>query len=480
MKLTRNLGLGMALGTLTAAGALLAVAQPAAAQAPPGFFQVPGTQTSLLITGSVGTRFIGDFGNFGNPDQSGAGQIANDVLIPFLIPVRHEIGAGANNNGRFQSHFSNSDASFGFITNTPTAWGPLETVLILGTGNNGINSLFLNPAFPTTNVIVGFGSLGPFMAGLNGSLFGDSDADSEHIEPFGWVAGEVGALQPGFRYTWKGPGGFSIAGSAELGNSYGLAADSIGMWNNFFVSGQTNIGPAPVWNSSSLGGGATIPDLVLRARLDQPWGHITLAGILHNSSSSCSENCGGSADNFPGALGGGPVPNISALGGGINLSGHINTWGRDSLKAGFVWGQGLGSLMGEWGGNDGLVIGNNPNGTWSGASYLGEEWGVHAGYTHFWTDQLRSSVTVGYAAVTNNNPCGMGFCIPGTNGGPLANIFFDNSHFSLEGNLIWSPVPKVDLGVEYVYFQRNTQSSSIGWGTKGRDNRLSVESVFHF
>jgi len=269
-----------------------------------------------------------------------------------------------------------------------------------------------------------------------------------------------------------------------LGNSYGLSARNIGMWNNFFVSGQTFLGPAPVWTSSSLAGGATMPDLVLRARLDQPWGHITLAGILHNNSSSCSENCGG----FDGggllgaatALPGGAVPNISALGGGINLSGHINTWGRDSLKAGFVWGQGLGSLMGEWGGNDGLIIGGTPAG-WTGQSYLGEEWGVHVGYTHFWTDQLRSSVTLGYAAVTNNNPCGMGFCFPGTGGGPLANIFFDKNHFSLEGNLIWSPVPKVDLGVEYVYFQRNTQASEIpGWGSKGRDNRLSVESVFHF
>jgi hypothetical protein len=468
MKLTRNVSLGLALGTLTAAGALLSVAQPAAAQAPPGFFQVPGTQTSLLITGSVGTRFIGDFGNYGNPNQSGASQIADDVLIPFLIPVKGELAGTANNQGRFQSHFSNSDASFGFITNTPTAWGPLETVLIVGVGNNGVNSLFLNPAFPTTNVIVGFGTLGPFMAGLNGSLFGDSDADSEHIEPFGWIAGEVGALQPGFRYTWKGPGGFSIAGAAELSNSYGLAAGSgIGMWNNFFVNGANDIGPAPVWSSSSLAGGATIPDLILRARLDQPWGHITLAGILHESSSSCSENCESSY--------GTPVPNIHDLGGGINLSGHLNTWGRDSLKAGFVWGRGLGSLMGEWGGNDGLILGENAAGTAWGAHYLGEEWGVHVGYTHFWTDQLRSSVTAGYSAVTNNNPFGLGFSPA------IANIFFDKNHFSLEGNLIWSPVPKVDLGVEYVYFRRNTYAfAAAGWGGTGHDNRVSVESVFHF
>jgi len=476
MKLLRNFGVGLALGTLTAAGALLADTQAASAQAPPGFIPIPGTQTSLLITGSVGTRLIYDFGNYGNPNQSGASQIAGDVLIPFLIPVHGEVGA--NDNGKASGHFSNIDSSFGFITATPTAWGNLETTLIIGTGNNGYNNLFLNPAFPTSNVVVGFGTLGPFMAGLNGTLFGDADADPEHIEPFGYVAGDAGGLAPGFRYTWTGPGGWSIAGSVETDNTEGMAAgtgggNGIGMWNNFFVSGTNDIGRAPVWDSSSTAGGSSIPDFILRGRLDQPWGHISLAGVLHENNSDCSENCsfGGT-----GAHAGDLIPRINELGYGLNLSGHLNTWGKDSLKAGFVWGSGLGFYMGEWGGNDGLIVGNNAAGTNWGAHYLADEWGIHASYTHFWTDALRSSFIFGYARVTNNNPLGLGF-------NPIiANIFFDKSHISGAANLIWSPVPKVDLGIEYVYFQRNAFApvSFLGWGSTGKDNRISTEAIFHF
>jgi hypothetical protein len=168
------------------------------------------------------------------------------------------------------------------------------------------------------------------------------------------------------------------------------------------------------------------------------------------------------------------MPDVNSIGGGVYISGHLNTWGKDSLKGGIVWGKGLGSMMGEWGGNDGLV--EYANGVGGFNSYLGEEWGVHLAYTHFWTDSLRSSATVGYAAVTNNSTAAL------TAFGPaLANIFFDKSHFSVEANLMWSPVPKVDLGVEYVYFQRNTYAfAAAGWSGEGHDNRLSVESVLHF
>jgi len=155
MKLLRNLSLGLAVGTLTAAGALLSAAQPAQAQAPPGFFQVPGTQTSILFTGSVGTTGILDFGYTGQPNYVGAEPVNSDALVPFLIPVKGEVGGTVSKHGP-SFHFSNTNASFGFITSTPTSYGPLVTTLIVGTGNTGINSIDqFSSGFPTANVVVG-------------------------------------------------------------------------------------------------------------------------------------------------------------------------------------------------------------------------------------------------------------------------------------------------------------------------------------
>ncbi len=133
MKLLRNLSLGMALGALTAAGTLLGVANPASAQAPPGFFQIPGTSTALLITGQVGTRGIYD-ANDAAVDYPALMPIGSDILIPLFIPASGNVStAGRNNDGGF--HFSAKDFSFGFITSTPTAWGDLGTVLIFGAGS---------------------------------------------------------------------------------------------------------------------------------------------------------------------------------------------------------------------------------------------------------------------------------------------------------------------------------------------------------
>ena len=42
-------------------------------------------------------------------------------------------------------------------------------------------------------------------------------------------------------------------------------------------------------------------------------------------------------------------------------------------------------------------------------------------------------------------------------------------------NLIWSPVPQTDFGVEYVYWNREVQS-----GAKGTDQRVDVQLKFYF
>jgi hypothetical protein len=58
----------------------------------------------------------------------------------------------------------------------------------------------------------------------------------------------------------------------------------------------------------------------------------------------------------------------------------------------------------------------------------------------------------------------------------------DKWHYGLRANLIWSPVPQVDLGIEYDWLRRETWASNPAAGIQsvGYMNRLEVESVFKF
>ena len=230
MKLFRNLSLGVALGALTVAGGLLGAATTASAQgAPPGFFQIPGTTTALLITGQVGTRAIYD--SVSAPDYPAFMATDSDILIPLFIPALAPIRP-ATNNAKGSFHFSTRDFSFGFITSTPTAWGPMETVLIMGAGSNLNDPGPVGKSFQNVGVVVAFGTLGPWMAGMNGSLIGDEQATPDTMgEPLA-LPGQLGGLQPSVRYTWKGPGGWSLAGSLEEPFTTGVANDPIGNFPN--------------------------------------------------------------------------------------------------------------------------------------------------------------------------------------------------------------------------------------------------------
>jgi hypothetical protein len=496
MKLFRNLSLGVALGALTAAGGLLGAATTANAQgAPPGFFQIPGTTTALLITGQVGTRGIYD-GNDYNNAYPGLMGISSDILIPLFIPSTGDLNhAGNNNNGGF--HFTAKDFSFGFITSTPTAWGNLGTVMILGAGSNLNDPAGFSQAFQNVGVVVAFGTLGPWMAGMNGTLMADEDAAPDTMgEPLG-ITGQLGGIQPGVRYTWKGPNGFSLAGALEQQFTSGVSSENIGNFPNqlfgSFVKSLLNgsdWGPDTPFNTGTLGGTTTWPDLIIKARWDQPWGHIAGAFLLHELSSSCTENCfpGSAANASPVGLGLPALPVMTKLGWGINLTGHINTWGKDTLKGGIFVGQGIDHYLGDYGGNQGLDVayGNSltTNGTplacatattW--CSTIPTSWGLYAAYQHFWTDQLRSTLGGGYSHV--------GTKLAYTGDFNAQNV--DNtSHASVLVNLIWSPVPKVDLGIEYLwyrvtYLESPFQATGAGsTSNAGYDNRVEVESIFHF
>jgi hypothetical protein len=457
------------------AGGLLGAATTASAQgAPPGFFQIPGTTTALLITGQVGTRAVWD--SVSAPDYPAFMATDSDILIPLFIPA--SVNTTGTNNAKGSFHFTTRDFSFGFITSTPTAWGPMETVLIMGAGSNLNDPGPVGKSFQNVGVVVAFGTLGPWMAGMNGSLIGDEQATPDTMgEPLA-IPGQLGGLQPSVRYTWKGPGGWSLAGSLEEPFTSGVANDPVGNFpNQLLPFGAPTFGgqwsPATPFSTGTIGSRTTWPDVILKVRLDQPWGHIALAGLVHDMLVDCQVNC-------VSPFGNGTMPNYNKVGYGFNLTGHINTWGKDTLKGGVFAGKGIDHYIGD-SGNAGIQIGTGPqcNGGapgWCPNAYAPVEWGIYAAYQHFWTDALRSTLGAGYNHVSIDRNL---FANSPTSGVVLGNVF-QTTHWSIAANLVWSPVPKVDLGVEYIYYHINFASEGVGNSTAGHDHRIEAESIFHF
>lgn len=79
-----------------------------------------------------------------------------------------------------------------------------------------------------------------------------------------------------------------------------------------------------------------------------------------------------------------------------------------------------------------------------------------------WTDSLRSTFMAGYHRAYYPSD----FIVPG-----LA----DKAAYSLAGNLFWSPVEHLDLGIEYRHAQRNVVS-----GLKGQMDRLEMAAKYTF
>jgi hypothetical protein len=422
MRKTRKMSAVTALGSLTAAVALLAGSPDASAQPAqagggsfPGSFLVPGTNTSIKIGGFV--KIVGIF----DADSRGGDTVANDAI------VLHNT-ANSPLRGATKLHARQSNISVD--TRTPTAYGDLTTFVLVDMFGQNTSEAQNQSNVYNTRLVYAYGTLGPLLAGQWVSLFSDTDAIIESVDPTGFIGNMDGLdnRSPQFRYTFAAPGGFSAAVDIE----------------NPEAEGITQAGTP--FTTSSIGGVDRYPDFLARVRLDQAWGHIALAGMWREMKIEANA-----------------IPRETKASYAASLSGHLNTFGKDALKWTFAAGKAAGHYMttlGRSSGADGLQFN-----TATGAVDAPFAVTASLGYTHWWTGALRSSVQAGYGH--NNDSIG----VLTATGAAAA----DKRQTGGRVNLIWSPVPQVDLGAEYIYARR-----VVATGNSGNLHRFEVESVFKF
>lgn len=441
MKLVKSLVLGSAAALVTMTGVANAADLPGAEpvdyvkvcdiKGSTGFFYIPGTETCLQV------------GGFARLEVT-SGEVLDR---PNAIDKRDE----------FNTTGYRVRARVWFDARTDTEYGALRT--------------FVRLQFQRETGVATNAAADDRRARIQNADFGDDALfDQAFVQFAGLTAGVTDSFWdfkpyttfqnpfisdrtlPVLAYTLKA-GDFSASVSLE---------DKTARYFNTFNSNQNE--------------GQQLPDVVANLRVKQGWGEAQLSGVLHridpaSAARTLNPNLAG-ADSEWGW----------GLQGGVKL--NLPTANTSDAKGDFVWGNvaytnGAGvSYNGFTDNNIGsgqtqnIVNNFQPIFDWvavGGNVEKTKTLTANVGVLHYWSPTWRSTLAVSYAQMKYSN------AVAG------AGIADDWKAGTITGNLIWSPVKKLDIGGEVVYV-KNLNKADVGYaGPKDKDafvGRLRVQRDF--
>jgi len=440
MKLVKSLLLGSAAGIAAVAGAQ-AADLPSRKAAPveyvrvcsaygAGFFYIPGTDTCLRVGGrvraeyTVGSRF-GDAGD----------------------------GYGSRSRGRL-----NVDAR------TATAYGTLRTFFryeltvssgfYAGTigGNQGIiapGQARNGAAGPGTasNLDLAFIQFGPITAGRAQSFF-DFYANDYTFSTFRTADSRLNLLA----YTATFGSGFSATISLEDRNT------GTGQRENGVISPNGLVGL----------NGQNFPDLVASLRVDQGWGSAQLSGALTQRSVNNATLGVRNEDEWGFAVQAGVKINLPMLAAGDNL--FLQAAYADGALGYLGWGGqfGSGRITSATAANQLLIADISVDGF--GRTNTATGWSIVAALRHFWTPTLRSELVASYSELK------LGYTLANQAVAGVVARPLDPKELIVAGNLIWSPVSGLDIGVEVLYTRTELKQAVLAVDNSGARGPGTVKS----
>ncbi|PKU24952.1 hypothetical protein CWS72_08745 [Telmatospirillum siberiense] len=382
----------------------------------PGYLAIPGTNTSVKIGGYVKLDVTDDVSS----NISGSGASGNPASYnrsnfdPTAIPL--DKSAASHRNGQVNFSAQESRLNLTTLTNTDRL-GEVKSVIegdFYNTSSNG-NFFRLRHAYV---------SAAGFTAGQTWSTFSDLDTGGPETLDFGGPVGWAATRQAQLRYTAALPtGSLDVAverPSADLKTATGVTDNHIDR----------------------------IPDVVVRYSVDPSWGHVAVAGLGRY----LTNDAGTTVDQ----------QHANKLVYGVLAGVGIKTIGKDKLVLQTVDGNGIGRYLEQGEGVSAVLL--------NGAIKPIDIWGGVVGYTHFWTDALRSSAAYGYDHFSTPS---------GDTQKPIKSLS------SVHVNLIWSPISSTDVGIEYIYGHIETSSpqSDTATGTtasKGSASRVEGSVKYSF
>jgi hypothetical protein len=337
-----------------------------------GYFRLPGTQTLVRFSGFVKTDLFYDLNVAG---------LWYGGLVPSSFPSSpqpHSPNATVSiRPSRFVAEFRQplgDDVLKGFVD-----WD------IYGTqGRN------------TPNVRSFWGQYKNFLAGQTWSAFGDPDAFPDTLD-FHGPPGMMGLRTPQFRYTHP----------LNSHNWIGLTVEKSGTDIPFSSEFGT---PVPT---------SKMPDLVAFYRHENRYGHLHAATIFRS--------VGGFIPNTT-------IPDLTRHTGGYGAS-LSGAWRlrrlRDNIVFQGIGGKGISNYY-----NDNYGLGSDVGFDANGRVVATPTWSASAGYQHYWTKIVRSTVSYGHLRINNTA------ADPGTN--------YHVSNYAT-GNVIIQPSTLYLFGAEFGY-----------------------------
>lgn len=353
-----------------------------------------------------------------------------DFYVPNAVPVfgggGSGITAGANGKSRnfFDAHAKQS--RFMLDTDTPTDGGPSV--------KTHIEMDFQSSAQGNENVTNGYSpelrqaymSYGHWMAGQAWTTFQDLGALPETLDYVGASDGTVFGRQAQLRYT-SGPWQFAAENSQTVVSTANTSTTAISNASAVGIDTNDNI----------------LPDMVARYTQQGEFGYVSLAALGRQLKNKAPLTAASGAN----------TANDSAIGYGISLSGKIKAIGQDDIRFMLTHGNGIGRYLALNTANDAVATNQGRL----------DPIGVTAGYVtyhHLWTEKLRSNIQV--SAFHADNPL-------------TATADATRNVQSGLVNLIYTVVPKLDVGMEFMHASR-----SVKGGASGDLDRLqfSVKKAF--
>jgi hypothetical protein len=238
------------------------------------------------------------------------------------------------------------------------------------------------------------------LAGETWSNFQDVAALPESVDFIGPTEGTVFVRQPQVRYS-KGAWSFSLENPETTVTPYrGIGAR---------ISSDDNL----------------MPDLTARWMKKGDWGHFTVAGMVREFA---YENPASGIDD-------------SAFGGALSVSGRYNLGKNDDLRYMVTWGQGIGRYLG-------LAIASDTVLDAGGNLEAIDGYGAFASWRHAFSPKLRGNLFYSMAHFDND--------------AVLTGFGVTERAQSLHANLIYSPLPRLDIGAELIWGRRSLENDLDG------------------
>jgi hypothetical protein len=301
----------------------------------------------------------------------------------------------------------------GFATSTDTAYGKFNTKIEGDFYGSGGNETVSNSwGFRLRRA---YGELGNLLIGQEWSTFVDLAAYPETID-FGGAAGSLFIRQAMIRWTQPFEGGSAMFAIENPETT-------------FLVKGEEG-------DTSINGGNNAVPDFIARVNLDPGFGHYSLVGMLRQLSID--------TDGY----------DDSELGYALSANAVIPVMGKDNIHLEINYGDALGRYMTSTFDDSFL----NPV---THEIETNDQYGGLVSYQHFWTNNIRSSFVYSYAERDNDLS--------------FVSDAVDKAYQSVHANLMWSPVPRIDMGIEYIWAYREVEN-----GEDGDMNRIQAGFQYSF